>query len=166
MKYILIKGTSHAGKSTTMDAVCKGLNPSRVQRLNPGKGTLEDFDTSHEMLNGSFVLEVHGTIILVAAGATTEQGFKITTLIDIVVRLKGKIDFAIVSMRSYELKEGYDTPSQLAQVGKCIHEVCIEKIPGDDFMNSTEWLDRVTGILEALRLHGVAVTNNHEVIAG
>lgn len=156
MKYILLKGAMGSGKSTTMDAICRKLKPSVVQRLNAHAQTLEDFDTAKKMENGTFVLEVSGKIILVAAGSPTEQEYTITLLIDIVIRLKGRIDFALVSMRSYETKEGFDTIGELQQHGKCIQEVVITQIPGD-YEHSAEWLGRVGSIIDTLVKNGLKI---------
>jgi hypothetical protein len=154
MKYILLRGASHAGKSTTMDAICKRLHPARVQRLNVDAQTLTNYDIEGEMANGTFVLEVNGKIILVSAGSPTEQGYTITLLIDIVIRLKGRIDFAFVSMRSYELKDGFDTISELDRLGDCIQQVRINRLP-DDYAHSEEWLARIASIMETLARHGL-----------
>jgi hypothetical protein len=154
MKYILVSGASHAGKSTTMDAVCKMLKPDRIQRLNPDTKTLEDIGGVHHMLNGSFLLEVNGSIILVAAGATTEQKITITLLVKIAIELKLRIDFAIVSMRSYEKKTGFNTPEELKSLGECIGSFTVNKISGEDFKNSQQWKARVQGIVNLLAKHG------------
>jgi hypothetical protein len=156
MKYILLRGASHAGKSTTMDAVCRRLNPSRMQRLNVLAQTLEDIYAGDVVANGTFVLEVDGKIILVSAGSPTEQGFTITLLIEIVIRLKGKIDFALVSMRSYELKDGFDTISELELLGDCIQQVHINRLP-DDYEHSAEWQGRIASILNILAVHGIGI---------
>lgn len=155
MKYILLKGASHAGKSTTMDAVCKMIKPDRIRRLNPNAKTLEDIDGIDGMLNGSFILEVNGMILLVAAGATTEQGVTITMLVKIAIDLKIRIDFAIVSMRSYEMKSGFNTPTELKSLGECIGTFVIHKVPGDNFRNSEHWKARVRGIVNLLEEHGL-----------
>lgn len=159
MKYILLKGASHAGKSTTMDAVCKMLKPDHIQRLNPTAKTVEDIDGIYEMFNGSFILEVNGVIILVAAGATTEQGVTITMLVKIAIALKIRIDFAIVSMRSYETKDGFNTPTELNSLGECIGTFVVHKIRGDDFRNAEQWKTRVQGIVTLLEEHGVVTSN-------
>ena len=162
MKYILVRGASHEGKSHTMDGVRKALNPSRIQRLNTTTKTLEDFDMSKEMHNGSFVLEVNGKIILISAGSPTEQSIQITGLIELVILLKGEIDFAIVSMRSYEKKSGFDTPAELAAAGDCILDISIEQVAGD-YKNSVSWRSRINNIVEALKSNGLMVRTGEEV---
>src|ERR1700757_2128780 len=104
MKYILIIGTTNAGKSTTIDAVCKKLNPTSVQHLKSDK-TFEKVAIDVDILNGTYLIEVNGKIILVSAGAPTEQNIRITVLIEICIKLKIKIDFALVAMRTVERRE-------------------------------------------------------------
>ena len=86
MKYILIIGTKDAGKSTTIDAVCKKLKPTSVERLNSEK-VFEKVSNTVDILNGTYVIEVDGKIILVVAGAPTEQGITITVLIKICLKM-------------------------------------------------------------------------------
>jgi hypothetical protein len=157
MKYILLRGASHAGKSTTMDAICKALKPDRIQRFNPHHKIITNISEHESVHNGSFILHVKGVIILVAAGATTEQGFTITMLLKIAFELDIRIDFALVSMRSYEKKDDFDTPEELKLLGECIYDERIRKIPGDDFKERKIWKKRISDILGALEKSNVII---------
>ena len=157
MKYIIVKGASHHGKSTTIDAVCRMLNPERVKRLNTVKRQLQDFDMNEEpMHNGCFVLWVRGKIILVSAGATTEHKTKITVLIKILIELDIHIDFAIVAMRSREQTEGFNTQEELNLLGEYLGTVEINWLEGD-YENSPQWKERVQGIVNMLRAAGLVM---------
>lgn len=156
MKYILLKGASSSGKSTTMKAVCKVIKPDRIQRLRPGIRTLEDCDVNVDMANGTFVVQKGEMIILTSAGSPTEQGIRITVLIEMVIELRGRVDIAIVSMRKYEQKEGFDTPMELNGLGECLHIETIRRIP-DDFVKSAEWNSRIVRIVNVLENAGVEV---------
>jgi hypothetical protein len=122
MKYILIIGRANDGKSTTIDAVCKQLKPTRVEKLDVRRRMIEEQDNSVPILNGTYIIEAQGKIILVVAGAPTEQGTTITVLINICIELKLKIEFALVCMRSYERSEGFNTRVELKELGQCILE--------------------------------------------
>ena len=154
MKYIIVKGASHHGKSTTIDAVCRMLKPERVERLNTVKRELQYFDQSEPKHNGCFLLWVRGKIILVSAGATTEHKTSITVLITILIELQIEIDFAIVAMRSREQTKDFNTPEELKRLGECLGTVEISWIAGD-YKNSIEWKDRVQGIVDMLNAAGL-----------
>lgn len=145
MKYILIIGTADAGKSTTINAVCKKLNPTSIQRLKSDK-TFGKVAIDVDILNGTYLVEINGKIILVSAGAPTEQNIKITILIEICIKLKIEIDFALVAMRTVERREGFDTKKELKEFGECILEERIWQVNGDDFKNSNEWQSRIEKI--------------------
>lgn len=151
MKYLLIVGSKDAGKSSTVDAVCKALNPDKVSQLNIDKQVLEPKDNSNSILNGTYLLEVDGKIILVVAGSPTEQGYTITIIIEIFIRLKIKIDFAIVSMRVFEKREGYDTRGELKKFGECIFEKRIWRIESEDFRQIPEWKSRIEEIVKLIQ---------------
>jgi hypothetical protein len=165
MKYIIVKGASHEGKSTTIDAVCRMLNPDQVKRLNTSKKELQPFDMSEPMHNGCFVLWVRGKIILVSAGATTEHKTRITVLVSILIELEITIDFAIIAMRSREQTEGFDTPEELKLLGQDLGTIYIDKIDGD-YENSQKWKDRAQGILDKLREAGLVMEMELEAGAG
>lgn len=150
MKYILIIGTTDAGKSTTINAVCKKLNPTTIQRLKSDK-TFEKVAIDVDILNGTYLVEINGKIILVSAGAPTEQNIKITILIEICIKLKIEIDFALVAMRTVERREGFDTKKELKEFGECILEEKIWQVNGNDFKASKEWqsrIDKISGLIK------------------
>lgn len=145
MKYILITGTKDSGKSTTVNAVCKRLNPSVIYRLTADR-TFEKVDITIDLLNGTYIVEVSGKIILVIAGAPTEQNIQITILIEICIKLKIKIDFALVSKRTFERSENFDTVNELKNFGECVLEEKIYRIVGENFKESKEWKNRIERI--------------------
>lgn len=144
MKYILIIGASENGKSTTINEVCKKLKPTRAWELNSDEIFVE-VKTNIGIYNGTYLIEVNGTIILVAAGSPTEQDITITVLVEIAIKLKFNIKILIVAMRTFEKKEGFDTPKELENLGEKIYQEKIYKIAGD-YKNSSEWNDRVKRI--------------------
>lgn len=163
MKYVIVKGARDHGKSTTIDAVCSILNPERIQRVNTDKRQLEYFDRNEPMHNGCFLLRVHGKIILISAGATTEHKTRITVLIDILIELNIQTDFAIVAMRRCERMEGFNTPEELTLLGEDLGLVESNLIDGD-YQNSSEWKDRVQRIVDMLRKAGLEIES--KAVAG
>ncbi len=150
MKSILIIGASNAGKSTTAREVCKQLKPTKVFRLNILKEKLIDAEIE-SIFNNTFIIEVNGKLILIAAGATTEQGFKITGIMNVCLKLKLDISFALVSMRSFERTEGFDTKNQLALISEVLLEEKIYKINEGNFRNSKEWKSRIEKIVSLIK---------------
>lgn len=150
MKSILIIGASNAGKSTTAQEVCKQLQPTKVFRLNISEEKLIEAEIKN-IFNNTFIIEVNGKLILVVAGATTEQGFKITAIIDVCLRLKLNISFAIVSMRSFERTKGFNTKNQLSSISEILLEERIYKINAEDFRNSKEWKSRIEKIISLIK---------------
>lgn len=150
MKSILIIGASNAGKSTTAQEVCKELQPTKVFRLNISEEKLIDAEIEN-IFNNTFIIEVNGKLILIVAGATTEQGFKITAIIDLCIKLKLNISFAFVSMRSFERSEGFDTKNQLSSISEILLEERIYKINEEDFRNSKEWKTRIEKIVSLIK---------------
>jgi len=149
MKYILIVGAKDSGKSTTMDAVCKTLNPDRIFQLNSENEFLE-VDSKVEIMNGTYIIEVKGQIILVVAGAPTEQDITITILVEIAIKFKIRIDFAIVAMRAFEKKKDFDTRNELKQLGECLLETRIWKIHADNYKETPEWKERIRDIADLI----------------
>jgi hypothetical protein len=145
MNSILIKGKADEGKSTTIREICKSLNPERVWELIYDKKELKE-TTVGEIFNNTYVIQVGGKKILIAAGAPTEQKIRITLLIKICVELEVEIDFAIVAKRSAERRKGFDTINELKNFGEIILIDKISKIPGEDFKQSQEWNDRISKI--------------------
>lgn len=148
MQYVLIVGGQDAGKSTTVDAICKALHPTNALCFNRRSEEFEFVALPVDIINGTYVIEVLGKCILVVAGAPTEQRIRITALIEMCVKIKIKIDFAVVVMRSYERMKGYDTQSELKKYGDCVLEERITRIERDDFKETKEWQDRITKIVD------------------
>lgn len=160
MKSIIIRGRSGDGKSTTARELCKSLNPEEVWRLNinhhiHSESKLTDATVSN-IFDNTFIIQVKGHLILICAGAPTEQYIRILILIQICVEyLKLKIDFVIVSMRSVERKKGFNTPVELAEKSTVVHRERIEKIEGEDFLETQEWKNRIEK-LKNIILRGLA----------
>jgi energy-coupling factor transporter ATP-binding protein EcfA2 len=142
MNYILIIGTKDAGKSTTIAAICEALKPTSVKSLDVQTGILTD-DSLENIFNNTFLINVSGKAVLIVAGAPTEQKFRITIIIEVFIKLKIKIDFALVAMRSSERLEGFDTVNELAKFGECILQERIWKIEEENFRQSKEWKNRI-----------------------
>lgn len=151
MKYILIVGTKDAGKSTTIDELCKRLQPTSMRCLNSLKREFTRISLDEIVHNGTFLLQVNGEIILVVAGAPTEQQITITVIIEICVKLGIKIDFAIVAMRSFETRFGHSTRRELQNFGNCVLDERIRRIDGDNFKETSEWQNRIERILSSIR---------------
>lgn len=147
MKSILLIGTKDSGKSTTVREVCRRLNPTKVYKLSPNKENLENSSIKlseiDEIYNNTFIIEVQGKWILVVAGAPTEQGIRITVIIEICIKIKIDISFAIVSMRSSERTEGFATETELENKSEIILKEWISKISGEEYMKSNEWVKRI-----------------------
>lgn len=155
MKSILIIGASNAGKSTTMREVCRRLNPEKVYWLNIDKGNLEHSKINESnvdaIFNNTFIIKVQGKFILVIAGSSTEQKIKITGLIDICIQIKINISFALVSMRSFEKTNGFDTPTELGELSDILLMEKIYKIDADEYEKNSEWNNRIDRIVAILK---------------
>lgn len=157
MNYIIIRGSKDAGKSTTIDAVCKRLNPEKVYKLIISKdnsGSIEEILKSIHSINlhnDTFIIKVKKKTILVVSGSPTEQNHTITQIITITRALKIEIDFAIIAMRSFELKDGYNTSNELLSFGNCILERKIFKILSENYRDSEEWKNRVEEIFNRIK---------------
>lgn len=155
MKSILIIGTSNAGKSTTIREVCKRLTPTKVYRLYADKNNFEKSTTElseiKNIFNNTFIIEVNGKLVLVVAGAPTEQNIKITILIEICIKIKIDISFILVSMRSFERREGFDTPNELKKKSKILLTEKIYLIKDEKFEDNTEWNKRINKIVDTLK---------------
>ncbi|OXA99138.1 hypothetical protein B0A75_11975 [Flavobacterium oncorhynchi] len=103
-----------------------------------------------EIFNGTYLIEVNGTIILVAAGSPTEQDITITALVQIAINLEFDIKILIVAMRTFEKKENFDTPNELNKLATKIFQEKISKIPGN-FKNSEQWNNRVDKIVSKVK---------------
>lgn len=143
MNYLLVVGTKDAGKSTTIYEVCKVLNPAKVWRVNLWDKVLVPASLDN-IYNDTFLIEINGKMVLAVAGAPTEQDVKITVIIAVLIELEITIDFAVVAMRSYERKEGFDTREELTKFGNCILDEQIWQIEGTGFKRTKEWQERIS----------------------
>ena len=150
MKYILIKGAKNAGKSTTLDAICKDLKPSRVSKLaffeNAEKievPYLEEIDNLIKLVNDTYIIEVNAKNVLIVCGSPSEQSMKITYIIDVLIRMEINIDFALVAMRSFERTDGFNTEKELENIGEALLIDKIYKINDIKFNETSEWKNRI-----------------------
>ena len=157
MKSILIIGASNAGKSTTMREVCKRLNPTKVYRLYADKTNLEnsrvELSEINKIFNDTFIIEINGKFVLVVAGAPTEQNIKITILIEICIKIRVEISFILTSMRSFEKRDGFDTPNELKRKSEIVLTEKIHRINDEKFENNIEWNKRIDNIVETLKMN-------------
>lgn len=149
MKYILIIGASEAGKSTTINEVCKKLKPNKAWALN-SDGIFVEVKTNVDIFNGTYLIEVDGIIILVAVGSPTEQDITITVLVEIAIMQKFNIEILILAMRTFEKKSGFDTPKELEKIAVKIYQEKIYKIDGN-YKNTVEWNDRINNIISVVK---------------
>ncbi|WP_010181446.1 hypothetical protein [Aquimarina agarilytica] len=148
MKSIIIIGKSNEGKSTTVREICKNLKPTKIWKLDTNtsdykKSKLKEAKVE-DIFNNTFVIEVKGKLILICAGAPTEQIIRISVLIEICISIKLEIHFAIVSMRTSERREGFNTPLELEKYSSIVLKEKIKKVKGDEFEKSEEWKNRIT----------------------
>lgn len=153
MEALVIKGRSSDGKSTTMRELCKALNPQKVMQVNLKEKILTK-SVASDIQNGTFIITVSGKDILISAGSPTEQGVKITRILEICKTLGYKIDFALVSMRTRERKQGFSTISELKKIASNVTVEPIKKISGSDFLHSSEWSKRISD-MKAIVLNGI-----------
>lgn len=155
MKSILIIGASNAGKSTTMREVCKRLKPTKVYRLYANKTNLEqsriELSEIDKIFNDTFIIEVQGKLVLVVAGAPTEQNIRITVLIDICIKINIDISFLLVSKRLREIKVGFDTLNELQDRSKIVLTEKINRINDEQFETNIEWNRRIDKVVETLK---------------
>src|SRR5690606_15562943 len=117
MKSILIIGTRDGGKSTTITEICKMLKPTKVYSLNFAEKKLKPADVK-DIYNNTFVIEVKGKLILVVAGAPTEQRITLKAIIEICIEINIEISFLIVAKRTSERIKGFNTVEDINQFSK------------------------------------------------
>lgn len=153
MKYILLKGKMDAGKSSTITAICQNFIISSCQRITldaNGKLKIEN-DTSNNFGNGTFIINVNGSNILIVAGAPTEQKITITLILIFIMELQIEILFAIISVRSREVLAGFDTVSELEKLGHvCILEEEISRIDIHNYTLTSIWQNRIKKISDLI----------------
>lgn len=155
MKSILIIGTADAGKSTTMREVCRRLKPSKVYKLLPDikvhkNSKLENSDVE-EIFNNTFIIEVKGKLILVVAGAPTEQRIRLKILIEICIEIEIEISFFLVSKRLTERIPGFETVNELSEKSEILLSQRIYRIGDEDFMNDKSWNERIDKIVALIK---------------
>lgn len=156
MKSILIIGTKDGGKSTTMTEVCKKLNPTNVYKLNTIDKKIEPANVS-DIYNNTFIIEVEGKYILVVAGAPTEQNITLKILIEICIEIEIHISLLLVSKRTTERKEGFNTLQDLNDYSLLIHTETVYPIPLTDindinsFKQDSNWINRINKIYELVK---------------
>lgn len=148
MKSILIVGTSNSGKSKTIQEICYQLNPKYVFKLDLKTRELNIAEVK-SIHNDTFIIEINNKKILIVAGATTEQGYTIVSIVEICKSLKIEVLMAIVSMRAFERKPGFDTKKQLKSISEIILVERIDKIIGD-YRGSDKWNNRIKKILNLI----------------
>lgn len=154
MDSILIKGAKDSGKSTTIQEVCKRLQPQVVRKLicdtkQPSQSTVIN-DSLSNIFNHAFIITVNNKNILVVAGAPTEQNITVTVLVQCCIAIGITIDFAIVNMRSFEKRNGFDTPAELRAFGTIVLQRKIYRIRNNNYQQTKEWNDRVDEIVNAV----------------
>jgi len=151
MYSIIIKGKKQSGKSTTIREVCRSLKPTKVRNLNFNQRRIEDADVPiGNISNGTYLLEVKGRIVLVIAGAPTEQQIRVTEIYEICVELQISISFIISAMRFFETKPTFHTIQEIEQISTLLHIFNINRIERKDFEESTELLNRISEIRNML----------------
>lgn len=153
MNYILLRGKMNAGKSSTITAICQNFNISSCQRVSldaNGKLKIEN-DSSNNYGNGTFIINVNGSNILIVAGAPTEQKITITLILIFIMELEIEISFALISVRSREVLVGFDTVNELEKQGHvCILEEEINRIDMDDYTLTSIWQNRIKRITDLI----------------
>lgn len=158
MKYLLITGSKDSGKSTTIQELCRQLNPKEVFRLNISNNSEEKSELIQSQVelifNNVFILKINdGLSVLVVAGCPTEIDIKIEKIMEICKSLGLNISIAIVAKRLFERKLGFNTPDELSSVGTFIHEELINRINDIPFSESESWKKRI------LRLKSIVLKN-------
>jgi len=148
MKSILIIGTRDGGKSTTITEICKMLKPTKVYSLNFAEKKLKPADVK-DIYNNTFVIEVKGKLILVVAGAPTEQRITLKAIIEICIEINIEISFLIVAKRTSERIKGFNTVEDINQFSKLIHTERVNPIELTDkndlgsFKQNQLWKNRI-----------------------
>jgi hypothetical protein len=148
IKSLIIRGSQNSGKSTTIQEVCKRLNPAKVYKLSFDKKILKE-STVDSILNGTYIIHVEREILLVIAGAPTEQKKTIKMILELCIELQIEISFVLVARRYAEHK-GFDTTGELKQYTTLLKPIKIEKISGSNFIQDDEWLKRIAKIVKII----------------
>lgn len=157
MKYIVIKGAKSSGKASTITEICTRLKPEAVKRVyfsESGTVATENIQSTAKISQGTFIVTVRKKNILVVSASPTEQKKRITSIMESVLKLNIKPDFAIVSVCGLERLKDFSTFKELEKYGKCIYETKIWRIPSYTFNLTDEWNRRVSYIT-AITLHNL-----------
>ncbi len=98
IKSLIIRGSQNSGKSTTIQEVCKRLNPAKVYKLSFEKKTLNESNVD-SILNGTYIIKVEGKTVLIIAGAPTEQKKTIKKILELCIELQIEISFILSTRR-------------------------------------------------------------------
>jgi len=150
MNYILIVGTAHSGKSTTINEVCRRLPKTSISQITPAPNgfNTEPFPLNEPFQDGSFLLTVNGKNVLVVVGAPTEQEIPIKLFIDF---FQHQITLAVIAKRLFERRKGFNTVQELNNSGwHNILEERIIRINNNDYKNSTTWETRINKIVQTI----------------
>ena len=153
MKYILIRGARNSGKSTTIREICECLQPDKdnIWQVDIWADAPKKLATSiANIQNGTYLIEVNGKFILIIAVSPTEQLMKVSEIIELSQQL-ANIEIVIVAMRSFETREGHDTPEELKKLGTLIYDELIKRIEGDDFQTTLEWKNRINQLIKLVK---------------
>lgn len=148
MKSILIIGTRDGGKSTTITEICKMLKPSKVHSLNLTEKKLKTADVK-DIYNNTFIIEVKGKLILVVAGAPTEQQVTLKVIIEICLEINLEISFLIVAKRTSERINGFNTLNDINEFSQLLHTERVNLIELTDkndlesFKQNQLWINRI-----------------------
>ncbi|MCA4792694.1 hypothetical protein [Myroides odoratimimus] len=157
-KSILIIGKEDEGKSTTIREVVRRLEPSHIWKVSiekDSKGTVIVKSKQEvgvdDIINGTYVIEVNGICILVIAGSPTEQKFKFMDIYEACLKECPNILIILCAKRTKELKEGFNTVTDLEAISEIIHREQLIKIEDDNFRSSPLWEERIrrlVGLIE------------------
>lgn len=172
MKAIIIKGASNAGKSSTINEICRVLEPTEVYHLRINRKdhkksilveskidkTCESSKTS-KIRNNTHIIKVDGKFILVCVGSPTEQCVCITDILAICKNCGVDIEYAIIAMRTIERKVGYDTCDELKKLGvdfvikviSSINPDIVDKNDDNYYTKTKEWKERISEFVAIIR---------------
>ncbi|MDR0604452.1 MAG: hypothetical protein LBG80_09150 [Bacteroidales bacterium] len=107
IKSLIIRGSQNSGKSTTIQEVCKQLNYSEVCKLNFDKKILKK-STIDKIFNGTYIIHIGEELILIIAGALTEQKKSIRIILELCIELQIEISF-VLSARRFAERNDFNT---------------------------------------------------------
>ena len=150
MKSVLIKAAGGSGKSTFIREVCLRLNPLEVFELWFRKNQMELIDVN-SILNGTYILKLEDSNILVVAGSPTEQDVTLEEIISICQTRHLEYSFILIAMRYFEKKEGFDTYKVLHEISdvlEVVRDIFVYDETGsrDKFRQDPQWNEKVNGV--------------------